>query len=196
MRFDSSIACACVLFAASVAAFRLAGSWRCGPGLYLRFAAMLLSGLAVTACLGLAAVAALFLLPLAATSLAIAALGRFVRPPSPLAAGLMLGAALALGLGAALGGPLALALLPMAAAALVLMAAAFQGLAMRPLLSGAALLAALLLLPGGNLAGLMLFAAAALLGLARPDPSAAQVEARRDGCVGPRIAIAGRRLLG
>ena len=140
MRFDSSIVCACLLFAASVAAFRLAASWR--SRLYLRFAAMLLAALAVTAWLGLAAVAALFLLPLAATALAVAALGRFVRPPSPLAVGLMLGTALALGLGAALGGPLALALLPIAAAALVLMAAAFQGLAMRPLLSGAALLAA------------------------------------------------------
>jgi hypothetical protein len=196
MNFDSPFLCACLLFAASVAAFRLAGSWRCGSRLYLRFAAMLLAALAATAWFGLAPVAALFLLPLAAAALAIAVLGRFARPPSPLTAGLILGAALALGLGAALGGPLALALLPIAAAALAIMAAAFQGLAMRPLLSGAALLAVLLLLPGGNPAGLMLFAAAAVLGLARPESSAAQVEAGRARAAGPRISVAGRRPLG
>src|SRR5258706_12851164 len=91
MAFDSlGILAACLLFAASVGAWRLAAPLRAGARLYLRFCAALFAALAVSLPLGLSDIVSLFLLPLGAASLMIAALARFAAPLSVFAASLVL----------------------------------------------------------------------------------------------------------
>ncbi|HKB95268.1 MAG TPA: hypothetical protein VKB94_00385, partial [Rhizomicrobium sp.] len=91
MAFDSlGILAACLLFAASVGAWRLAAPLRAGARLYLRFCAALFAGLAIALPLQLSDIAALFLLPLGAASLMIAALARFAAPVPVFAATLAL----------------------------------------------------------------------------------------------------------
>jgi hypothetical protein len=130
-----SLACAAVLFAACIAGWQLAAPLKAPARLPLRFAAVLLSALAVAAGLRMGDVAALLLLPLAAAALMLVALARFARP-----------------------------------AGLCIIAAALQTLVFAATLSGIALLAmGLCFLEVGVGAGVLLFAAASLIGLARPQ---------------------------
>jgi len=170
MAFDSpDIFAALALFAACVGAWRLSAPMRVGARLYLRFAAMLFAALGAAAPLGLGDVAALFLLPLGAALLMVSALAQFARPLPVFAASLALVLALAGGLAALLSGFAMLALVPVIVASLAVIAASLNGVAALPMLAGASLLAAgLAFLEQGARAGLFLFCAAALVGLARP----------------------------
>jgi hypothetical protein len=170
MAFDSlDMICALALFGAAVGAWLLSADLRAGARLYLRFAAMLFAGLAAARLLGLADVAALFLLPLGAASLMISSLARFARPLPVFAASLALVVALAGGLGALVSGLAMPALIPMMVFALAIIAASLNGIAVIPVLAGAALLASgMALLEQGARAGMFLFCAAALVGLAKP----------------------------
>jgi hypothetical protein len=191
MVFDSPLMfSAAALFGAGVVAWNLGASLKAPARLYLRFAAMLLAALAVCAPFGLGDVAALFLLPLSAACLALCACARFARALAPAPATLTLVAALACGLGAALGGSVILALLPVTLASLVIVAAALNRLAVTGALAGTGLLgAALACVPQGAGAGVLLFCAAALIGLAR-GASALAVEqpgaAHRRGAISLR----------
>ena len=169
MAFDSlDIFAACALFTACIGAWRLAVPLRGSARLYLRFAAMLFAALSAARLAGLADAAALFLLPLGATSLMISALAQFARPLPVPAASLALVAALAGGMAALLSGIAMLALAPAMVAGLAIIAAALNGVAVLAVLAGAALLASgLVLLEQGARAGLFLFCAAALVGLAQ-----------------------------
>ena len=158
---------AAALFAAAVGAWWRSAPLRSRERLYLRFAAVLLAALAASVPFGLADVTVLFLLPLAAAALMVSALAGVL--PVGLAA-LFLVLALAGGLAALVTGLWPLALLPVVLAGLVVMAAAINSLAFLPVLAGASLLAAgLVFVEQGVRAGLMLFAAAALIGLTRPQ---------------------------
>jgi len=170
MAFDSlDLLAAGALFTASAGAWLMSAPLRAGARLYLRFAAVLLAALAVTAAFGTSDVAGLLLLPLAATALMIAALARFAAPLPAFAASLALIVGLAGGLGALLWGYALLALAPMIFASLVIIAAALNAGAAMPVLAGGALLgAALIVLEQGAQAGLFLLCAAALVGLAKP----------------------------
>jgi hypothetical protein len=170
MALDSlSLLSACALFAACVGAWVLSARLRTGARLYLRFCAMLFAGLALSLPLQLSDIAALFLLPLGAASLMITALARFARPLPVFVATLTLIAGLGGGLAALLSGATMLALVPVMLAGLAIIAAALNGLAVMPALAGAALLACgLMMLEPGSQAGLFLFCAAALMGLATP----------------------------
>jgi hypothetical protein len=118
----------------------------------------------------LADTAALLLLPLAGTALALAAIARFARRAAPFAATIALVAALACGLGAMLSGHAMPALMALMLAGLAVIAAALNGAAPVAVLSGAALLASgLCALQLGVGAGTLLFSATALIGLARPQ---------------------------
>ena len=97
MAVDSLI-CAFALFAACIGGWRLAAPLKAPARLPLRFAAVLLAALAAAAALRMGDVAALLLLPLAATVLALGALARFARPAGALLASLALITALACGL--------------------------------------------------------------------------------------------------
>jgi hypothetical protein len=169
MAFDSlDMLAACVLFAASVGAWALSAPLRPRTRLYVRFSAMLFAALAVSAPLGMADIVSLFLLPLSAVSLMIAALARFARPLPVFAASLALIVGLAGGLGALLSGATMLALAPVVFAGLAIIAAALNGAVIIPMLAGTALLGSgLVFLEQGAGAGLFLFCAAALVGLAR-----------------------------
>src|SRR3954471_22847238 len=162
---------AAALFAATIGAWWLSGSLRIRERLYLRFAAMLLSALAVSVPLGLANVTVLFLLPLSAAALMVSALARFSSRPIAVGwAALALVVALAGGLAALVGGWWVLALAPVMLAGLAVIAAAINSMALLPVLAGTSLLAAgLVFLEEGAEAGLLLFAAAALVGLVRPQ---------------------------
>lgn len=163
---------ALALFAASVAAWRLAAPLAATPRLYTRFAAMLFAALAVSAPLGLADVTALFLLPLSSVSLMIGALARVATPLPGFAASLALVLSLAAGLGGLLTGYGLLALAPAVLASLAIIAAALQGMALMPALAGTALLACgLAFLEQGAKAGLFLLCAAALMGVTRSRSS-------------------------
>ena len=154
---------AVALFAAAVGVWWLSAPLRSRERLYLRFAAVLLAALAASAPFGLADVTVLFLLPLAASALMVSALAGVL--PVGLAA-LVLVLALAGGLAALVTGLWPLALLPVLLAGLVVIAVAINSMALMPVLAGASLLAAgLVFLEQGARAGLMLFAAAALMGL-------------------------------
>jgi len=156
---------AAALFAAAVGAWWLSAALRSRERLYLRFAAVLLAALATSAPFGLADVTVLFLLPLAAGALMVSTLASVL--PVGLAA-LLLVLALAGGLTALVTGLWPLALLPVVLAGLAVMAAAINSLALMPVLAGASLLAAgLVFVEQGARAGLLLFAAAALIGLTR-----------------------------
>ena len=171
MAFDSlGLLCACALFAASIGAWALSAPLRAGARLYLRFAAMLFASLAVSFPLGLSAIVSLFLLPLAAGSLMIAALARFAAPLPVFAVCLALISSLGFGLAALLSGTVLLALLPAAAAGLVIIAASLNRAEIIAALAGAALLLSALASWDESLqGGTLLFCAAALLGLARPS---------------------------
>ena len=169
--FDSlDMVAACALFAACIGAWLLAAPLRSSARTYARFAAMLFAALGAAAPLGLADVAALFLLPLAAASLMVSALARFARPLPVFAASLALIVALAGGLAALLSGFVLLALVPVMLAALAIIAASLNGVAAIPVLAGASLLAgAMAFLEQGAKVGLYLFCAAALVGLVKSD---------------------------
>jgi hypothetical protein len=170
MASDSlTLIAALALFAACVGAWLLSASQRAAARLHLRFAAVLLAALAVAAIVNLADTAALLLLPLAGTALALAAIARFARPTAPFAATVALVAALGCGLGAMLSGHAMPALTALMLAGLAVIAAALNGAALVAMLSGAALLASgLCALQAGVGAGTLLFSAAALIGLSRP----------------------------
>lgn len=158
---------AAALFAAAVGAWRLSAPLRSRERLYLRFAAVLLAALATSVPFGLADVTVLFLLPLAAGALMVSTLAGVL--PVGLAA-LLLVLTLAGGLAALVTGLWPLALLPVVLAGLAVIAAAINSLALMPVLAGASLLAAgLVFVEQGARAGTMLFAAAALIGLSRPQ---------------------------
>lgn len=176
------IVSALALFAACIAAWRRAAALPAPARLPLRFAGMLLAALAAAAAAHLGDVAALLLLPLAGTALALASLARFARPLYSAAASTALVAALAGGLFATLSGHWLWALLPLAAASLTIIAAAFNGTALMPGLAGAVLLTAGLGLPvDGVGAGTLLLCAAAALGAVAgvPARSALGVEQQR-----------------
>ena len=167
MALDSlGLVCALVLFAASIAAWQLSIRLRAGSRLYLRFAAMLFAALAASFPWGLSGVALLFLLPLAAGALMIAALAR-----APVfVASLLLILGLAFGLAALVSGLVLLALLPAAVAGLVIFAAGLNRGEIMAALAGMALLMAALVAWSENAqSGVFLFLAASLLGLARPS---------------------------
>lgn len=173
MAVDSlTLLCAGLLFAASIGAWALSAPCRAAARLYLRFAAMLFAALAASAPLGLSAVVALFLLPLAACALMIAAFARFATPLPVLAASLVLMAGLGCGLAAMLWGNVMLALLPVILAGVAIVGAALNAIAVIALLAGLALAASGLVLLEQNAIGAMLiFAAAALIGLAQSRPA-------------------------
>ena len=176
MAFDSlGIPAACALFGAAIAAWRLAAPLRAAARLYLRFAAMLFASLGAARLLGLADVAALFLLPLGSASLMVAALALFARPLPVFAICVVLVIALAGGLAGLVSGVAVLALVPLIFAGLVIIAASLNGIAVFPRLAGVALLAAgLAFLQQGAQAGMFLFCAAVLMGLAKPSALAVQ----------------------
>ncbi len=170
MAFDSlALIAAAALFGASVGAWLLAAPFKSTSRLYLRFGAVLLAALSVTCLAGLGDVAALFLLPLASAALALSALARFARPLRNFAATLALVASLACGLAAMLSGIWILALMPVALASLVIVAASMNSMALVAALSGLALFAAGLAALQGAQTGALLFLAAGLLGLSRPQ---------------------------
>jgi hypothetical protein len=171
MAFDSlGILAACSLFCACVSGWLLSAPLRASARLYLRFAAMLFAALGVTRLAGLADVAGLFLLPLGGASLMVAALAMLARPLPVFAICLALVIALAGGIAGLLSGIAVLALAPVIFAGLAIIAVSLNGVAAIPLLAGVALLAAgLSFLEQGAQAGLFLFCAAALVGLARPS---------------------------
>jgi len=169
MAVDSLI-CAALLFAACIGGWRLAAPLKPSARLPLRFAAVLLSALAVAAALRMGEITALLLLPLASAALALAALARFARPAGSLLATLVLVAALACGLGALVSGYAMSGLVLVMLAGLCVIAAALQSLAFAAIASGIALLAmGLCFLEAGVGAGVLLFAASAVIGLARPQ---------------------------
>jgi hypothetical protein len=176
MAFDSlGIFAACALFCACVSAWLLAAPLRVSARLYLRFAAMLFASLGAARLVGLADVAALFLLPLGGASLMVAALALFARPLPVFAICVALVIALAGGLGGLVSGYSVLALAPVIFAGLAIIAASLNGVAAIPILAGASLLAGgLAFLQQGAQAGLFLFCAAALVGLAKPSALAVQ----------------------
>jgi hypothetical protein len=169
MAFDSlGLVCALALFAASIGAWLLSAPLPASARLYLRFAAMLLAGLAASFPLDLSGAVLLFILPLAAASLMIASLARFAGPLPVFVASLALISGLGFGLGALLSGMVLPALLPATAAGLVITAASLNRGDILAALAGAAMVAgALASWNESALAGVFLFCAAALVGLAR-----------------------------
>ena len=168
MAADSlELLCAGLLFAASIGGWVLSAPTRAAARLYLRFTAMLFAALALSAPLGLLADITLFLLPLASAALMIAAFARFAAALPVFAASLALIAGLFCGLAAMLWGAVMLAVLPVILASLAIIGAALQGFAIIALLAGVALLASgLVLLQQSAASAMLLFAAAALIGLA------------------------------
>ena len=170
--FDSSldIIAAIALFGASIGAWALAAPLSLRARVYLRFAAVLFAALAVSVPLGMADVTALLLLPLASCALMISALARFARPLAALPASLALVVALGCGLGALIAGTDIPALATVMVAGLAVIAAAINGVAVMPMLAGAGLIAAgLAFTQEGSRGGLLLFCAAALIGLSKPQ---------------------------
>ena len=161
---------AVALFTAAMSAWFLAAPLPLSACLYLRFGGVLFSAMAVSVPLGLADAASLLLLPLASAALMVSALERFARPLPAAPACLALVFGLSAGLGALLSGPILLALVPVMIAGLAVIAAAIQRIAVIPVLAGAGLIASGLAFteqePRG---GLMLFCAATLIGLSKPQ---------------------------
>ena|ERR1700761_1933979 len=171
MAFDSSldIFAAGALFTAAIASWALAAALCFRARIYLRFAAVLLSALGLSVPLVMADVTALLLLPLASVALMICALARFAKPLPVFPASLALVLGLSGGLGALISGNALPALIPVMFAGLAVIAAALNGIAIMPVLAGAGLVAAgLAFTEQGARAGLLLFCAAALVGLAKP----------------------------
>ena len=174
------------MFAAAVGAWWLSAPLKSRERLYLRFAAVLLAALAASVPFGLADVTVLFLLPLAAGALMVCTLAGVL--PVGLAA-LVLVLTLAGGLAALVTGLWPLALLPVVLAGLVVIAAAINSLALMPALAGANLLAAgLVFVEQGVRAALLLFAAAALMGLA-PRLAPSQLLRSSSSAMRPRRAV-------
>jgi hypothetical protein len=172
MAFDSplDIFAAGALFTASVAAWVLAAPLSVRARIYLRFAAVLFSALAISVPLALADVAALLLLPLASVALLISALARFAKPLPAFPASLALVLGLAGGLGALVSGAVMPALIPVMIAGLAIIAVSLNDIAVMPVLAGAGLVAAgLAFTEQGVRAGLLMFCAAALVGLSKPQ---------------------------
>jgi hypothetical protein len=169
MAVDSlQLFCAGLLFAASIGGWILSASCRAAARLYLRFAAMLFAALAVSAPLELLTPLALFLLPLAAAALMIASFARLATPLPVLAASLALITGLACGLAAMLWDSAMPALVPVMFASLAIVGVALNAIAVMAVLAGTSLLAAgLVLLEQGTASAMLLFAAAALIGLAK-----------------------------
>jgi hypothetical protein len=174
MAVDSlGLVCALALFASSIGAWALSAPMRAAARIYLRFAAMLFAALSVSFPLGVGAVASLFLLPLAAGALMVAALARFATPLHAFVASLVLILGLGFGLAALLSGMALLALLPAILAGLVILATGLNRIDVIGGLAGTALLmSALASWDAGVQPGMMLFCAASLLGLARPSLAA------------------------
>jgi hypothetical protein len=170
MVFDSlDTAAAVALFAAGAAAWWMTGAMPARARLYLRFAAVLLAAVAASVPLGLSNEAALFLLPLASASLMIAALARFAAPAPVFVSSVALIASLAGGLGAMLLNVPMVALIPVIVAGLAIIAVGLQAMSAMACLAAIALLGSgLALLEQGAGSGFLLFAAAALVGLAKP----------------------------
>ena len=172
MPLDSSldIVAAVALFGTTIGAWMLVAPLSLRPRLYLRFAAVLYSALAVSVPLGLADVTALLLLPLASAALLIAALARFAKPLPVLLACLALVLGQAGGLGAVISGNAMPALVPVMVAGLVVIAAAIHDIVVVPVLAGAGLIASgLAFMEQGVRGGLLLFCAASLVRLAGPN---------------------------
>jgi hypothetical protein len=172
MTLDSSLdlVAAVALFGATIGAWALAAPLSLRARVYLRFAAVLFAALAVSVPLGMADVTALLLLPLASCALMISALARFARPLAALPASLALVVGLGCGLGALIAGSDMPALVTIMVAGLAVIAAAINGLAVMPVLAGGGLIAAgLAFTQEGSRGGLLLFCAAALIGLAGPN---------------------------
>jgi hypothetical protein len=188
MAFDSpiDIFAAGALFTAAVGAWLLAAPLAARARIYLRFAAVLLSALAVSAMLGIADVAALLLLPLASSALMISALARFARPLPVFPASLALVVGLAGGLGALISGMALPALIPVMFSGLAVIAASLNGIAVMPVLAGAGLVASgLAFTEQGARAGLLLFCAAALIGLSKPQLFRSSSNAARGAAARP-----------
>jgi hypothetical protein len=168
--FDSlDTAAAVALFAAAAAAWWMTGAMPARVRLYLRFAAVLLAAVAASVPLGLSDQTALFLLPLASGSLMIAALARFAAPLPVFVTSMALVASLVGGLGAMLWNLSMVALISVIVAGLAIFAVALQALSAIACLAAIALLGSgLTLLEQGVGSGFLLFAAAALVGLAKP----------------------------
>jgi hypothetical protein len=162
---------AAALFAAAISAWSMAALLAFRARIYLRFAAVLFAGLALSVPLEMADVAALLLLPLGSAALMISALARFARPLPVFPASLALVLGLAAGLGALISGNALPALVPVIVSGLAVIAAALNGIAVMPVLAGAGLVAAgLAFTEQGVRAGLLLFCAAALIGLSKSQP--------------------------
>jgi hypothetical protein len=167
--FDSlPLACAVVLFAACAGSWLIAAPLPARARLYLRFAAVLFAAIAVSVPLRMSDDVAVFLLPLASASLAIAALARFAAPLPVLVTTLALVASLFAGLFAMLLGMPMLALVLVIISGLTIVAAALHDTAIMACLAGLSVLGAgLVLLEQGSGGGFLLFAAAALMGATR-----------------------------
>lgn len=176
---------ATALLTASIWTWFLAAPFRPAARVNLRFAAMLLAAVAIAAPLArVGDVAALVVLPPAGAALALASLALFTRRP-PAAAGIAPAAALAAGLCAVVSASPMLTAIPVALAAFVISLVALQDLAWIAALSGVLLLASVFaFLREGSGPGLLLFSAAALLGLVR---SAFAVQQPRHARLGDAI---------
>jgi hypothetical protein len=165
---------AIVLFLGAAAGWIAAGAARKHPRWHLRFAAMLYAAMAISAAMVFAASAVTHIVvTLAAPLLAMAAYGTFRRVPVPVAATIILAMSCIAGIAAAATGAIVLSTLPQVLAALAIVAMARRVTITRSrlyLVLGAASLlgaAACQLIDGvvAN-AGMLLFSAAALLGVA------------------------------
>jgi hypothetical protein len=184
MTIDSSldIGAAAVLFGAAIGTWMLAAPLSLRARLYLRFAAVLFSALAVSVPLGMADVTGLLLLPLGAAALMIAALARHAKPLPVLPACLALVLGQAGGLCAVISGNVIPALVPVMVAGLVVIAAAIHDIAVMPVLAGVGLIASgLAFMQQGVRGGLLLFCASALIGLVRPSWGRIEAAALRRG---------------
>lgn len=170
MAFDSlDTAAAVALFAAGAAGWWMTGAMPARARLYLRFAAVLLAAVAASVPLGISSETALFLLPLASASLMIAALARFAAPLPVFVSSVVLVSGLACGLGAMLWNVAMVAMIPVMVASMAIIAAGLQAMSAIACLAAIALLGSgLALLEQGAGSGFLLFAAAALVGLAKP----------------------------
>lgn len=179
--FDSDLAlCALLLSVAAALGWFLASGVRAPVRINLRFAAVLFAALAVSAFVAAlrpeftdAALGVAFLTAsLGSAALGLAVFASLSRPPPPSLASLALAGGLALGLVACLSGQTIFALAVLIPSVAVMLALGFGSLALSPrkavltLLGAASLLAGGMALMENALAALLLFFAAALMGLA------------------------------
>ena len=171
MAIDSpELLCAVVLFAASIGGWWMSASLPARARLYLRFAAMLFTAIAVSAPLGISNQTALFLLPMSGASLMVAALSRLAVALPVLVITILLVASLASGMGAMLWNvPLAALLVVILCGLTITAMALFRSVPIAALAGLALLGSGLALLEQGAGNGFLLFTAAALMGLAKAD---------------------------